>query len=565
LRGDAFYGACVNPAAPHQIGLACVKKGLVIADLRALAAAGAPRAPDGRAVVGAAAVLRAAAAAPTLARLWADPNDGRCAAGGADGTAPWPRAAWRRPRRAAPREMTGVGSRAAAAAAADPTRIDWSAATGAFAAAAAGVAANAAAAMGAADIGADIGAAFAGGGVPGDAAARCAEAHPREPVLLAGDAFGSVSVWRFAAGDCGADDADGAFAGAVRLPTARVEARRGDVHLAGRADAAAASARARVRLASPGSASAGSSSGERGERMTAATRFDDSGSGTMNANTNTNGVSVSSAAWGPGGARFAAGGSDGATAVWRSDQFLDASASPASFRAPPRPGKSRVEAIAFASAMVVAAVGSHLDSRDGRSAASLVLWDTLRPSRAPPAAAAAAHEGGATALCWLPGFAGGASPWPLLATAGRDGDIAAHDLRKLSCAAGAQTSVLWRARRVDAGVGHAAAVKALAVVANPRGSVGSPAAAACGYLVSGCKDGDVRVWSCASGAHAQHFAAAHERHTFLAPRGGGRNVLQVGVSKLVPLARGALSCGGDGTVKLFRLAPEAFEADRGAF
>ena len=299
-------------------------------------------------------------------------------------------------------------------------------------------------------------------------------------------------------------------------------------------------------------------------------RFDDSfGSGTTNANTGlgglgttTNGVSVSSTAWGPNGARFAAGGSDGATAVWRSDQFLDASASPASFRAPPSPGKSRVEAIAFASAAAVAAVGSHLDSRDGRSAASLVLWDTLRPSRAPPAAAAAAHEGGATALCWLPGFAGGASPWPLLATAGRDGDIAAHDLRKLSCAAGAQTSVLWRARRVDAGVGHAAAVKALAVVNNPRGSVGCSSN---GYLVSGCKDGDVRVWSCASGAHAQHFAAAHERHTFLAPRGGGRNVLQVGVSKLVPLARGALSCGGDGTVKLFRLAPEAFEADRGGF
>ena len=457
-----------------------------------------------------------------------------------------------------------MGSRAAAAAAADTTRIDWSAATGAFAAAAAGVAANAAAAMGAADA-PDIGAAFAGGGVPGDAAARCVEAHPREPVLLAGDAFGSVSVWRFAAD---ADGADGAFAGAVRLPTARVEARRGDVHLAGRADAAAASARARVRLASPGSAAAGSASGERGHpRVTAgSSRFDDSfGSGTTNANTGlgtTNGVSVSSVAWGPNGARFAAGGSDGATAVWRSDQFLDASASPASFRAPPSPGKSRVEAIAFASAAVVAAVGSHLDSRDGRSAASLVLWDTLRPSRAPPAAAAAAHEGGATALCWLPGFAGGASPWPLLATAGRDGDIAAHDLRKLSCAAGAQTSVLWRARRVDAGVGHAAAVKALAVVNNPRGSVGCSSN---GYLVSGCKDGDVRVWSCASGAHAQHFAAAHERHTFLAPRGGGRNVLQVGVSKLVPLARGALSCGGDGTVKLFRLAPEAFEADRGGF
>ena len=38
----------------------------------------------------------------------------------------------------------------------------------------------------------------------------------------------------------------------------------------------------------------------------------------------------------------------------------------------------------------------------------------------------------------------------------------------------------------------------------------------------------------------------------------------MGVSKLVPLEGGVLSCGGDGMVKLFRLAPEAFEADRGA-
>jgi WD40 repeat protein len=167
----------------------------------------------------------------------------------------------------------------------------------------------------------------------------------------------------------------------------------------------------------------------------------------------------------------------------------------------------------------------------------------------------AAHEGGATALCWLPGLAHGASPWPLVATAGRDGDIAAHDLRKLGDA-GSNTTVLWRARRVESGVGHAAAVKSLAALSLRNETVA---------LVSGCKDGDVRVWECASGAHVQHFAAAHERHTFLAPRGGGRNVLQVGVSKLTPLAGGVLSCGGDGTVKLFRLAPEAFEADRGGF
>ena len=71
--------------------------------------------------------------------------------------------------------------------------------------------------------------------------------------------------------------------------------------------------------------------------------------------------------------------------------------------------------------------------------------------------------------------------------------------------------------------------------------------------------GDLRVWSAASGALLQTVAGAHERHTFLAPRGGGRNVLQVGVAKIVPLDGGALTCGGDGTVKLFRLAPDARE------
>ena len=563
LQGDAFYGACVNPAVPHQIGLACVKRGLVIADLRALAAQGAPRAPDGRAVVGAAAVLRAASASSTLARLWADPRDGRLNAGGLEGIAPWPRAAWWRPKRAARREMQSVGSRVGTQHQNNHSASDWTAAASSVAAAAAGAAASAAAAVGALEL-ETVAPAFAGAGAPcsfrapGDVVARCAEAHPREPVLIAGDAFGSVSIWRFAA-DQGDEDATGtfgkasAFLGAVRLPDAR--------RLPGGAGGGAA------RAGVSSSSFAGFSYATRFDRAKGEARrqhMDAAKHGSGSAATQTaaemRGVSTSCAAWGPGGARFAAGGADGAAAVWRSDQFLDPSTAPASFRAPPHPGKSRVEAVSFASAAVVAAVGSHLaggtlslrDAAAGADAASLVLWDTLRASDAPPAAAVAAHEGGATALCWLPGLAHGASPWPLVATAGRDGDIAAHDLRKLGDG-GAQTTVLWRARRVDSGVGHAAAVKSLAALSLRDGS-------GCA-LVSGCKDGDVRVWSCASGAHVQHLAGAHERHTFLAPRGGGRNVLQVGVSKLTPLAGGVLSCGGDGTVKLFRLAPEASDAD----
>ena len=49
-----------------------------------------------------------------------------------------------------------------------------------------------------------------------------------------------------------------------------------------------------------------------------------------------------------------------------------------------------------------------------------------------------------------PRLAGGASPWPLLATAGRDGDIAAHDLRKLSARRARRPVCCGAARRVDA-------------------------------------------------------------------------------------------------------------------
>ena len=36
LTGDAFHGVCLNPTAPHQLGLAAVRKGLVVADLTRL-------------------------------------------------------------------------------------------------------------------------------------------------------------------------------------------------------------------------------------------------------------------------------------------------------------------------------------------------------------------------------------------------------------------------------------------------------------------------------------------------------------------------------------------------
>jgi hypothetical protein len=224
--------------------------------------------------------------------------------------------------------------------------------------------------------------------------------------------------------------------------------------------------------------------------------------------------------------------------------------------------------VTFVSPAVLAAAGSHLAGAANGGGDSLVLWDTLQPPGCPPAAAVAAHEGGATAMALLPGGAAGAwggsgcgaAPWPLIATAGRNGDIAAHDLRMLG-GGGKDGTVIWRSKVRNGGVGHTAAVTSLAVIAPPaarrrRFGYGSGAGS---LLISGCKDGDIRVWGASTGVHLQQHPTAHERHTFLAPRGGGANVLYMGVAKILALDGGALSCGGDGTVKLFRLTPVAFD------
>ena len=322
--------------------------------------------------------------------------------------------------------------------------------------------------------------------------------------MLAGTASGTAVLWRFAP-----DAAENGRAGVVAAP--------------------------------------GSRGGAIGANASTKSRNVETIAGSSNESSSDASSAISAVAWSPGGGRFAIGTAGGVVSTWRADGALGPRATPAATRAPTK-GDARVEALEFLSPSVVAAAGSKLAGAGD----SLALWDTLAPPTSPPAGALAAHEGGATAMCVLPGTTLGGSPWPMLATAGRSGDLAALDLRMLGGDGAA--AVVWRAGR-DAH-GHAAAVKSLAVMRPPAerrrvDGVGS-------VLVSGCKDGDVRAWSARAGRHLQHVRAAHERHTFIAPRGGGRNVLQVGVSKIVALEGGALTCGGDGTVKLFRLAPDAF-------
>ena len=433
LTGDAFHGVCLNPTAPHQLGLAAVRKGLVIADLTRLG-------PDAE---HAAAALRSASAASR--NLQRTPGEGfggypKPSAPGEEGSSP------------------GRGG---------PTRPST------------------------------------------DVAARCVAAHPSRPLLLAGAAAGSAVLWRF--------DAERGAAGGVAMPRAA------------RPDAS--------HPARPGP--------------------------------------VTAVAWSPGtGVGFAIGGWDGDACAWRGDGYR-VDGAPACEWTPHRAGgdrrwgDSRVEALAYLSPMVIALVGKNLCETRGSSGdggASVALWDTLLPGSKPAAAFSPHGPGGATAATTLLGLgvstdgggpAGVAAcgPWPLVATAGRNGDVAAHDLRSLGGSPDGARSVLWRASASRAGgEAHVAKVTALASLAGVSGasSTGS-------LLVSGCKDGDVRVWSGGTGAHLQRVHGAHERHTFVAPRGGGQNIAYVGVSEILALeGSGVLTCGGDGTVKLFRLTNEAF-------
>ena len=456
LTGDAFYGACLNPAAPHQLGLAAVKKGLVVADLRRL---GADADANGRAA------LESAAPVPRDPTLWSvgDMNT-------------WPNESWwtpggrevdeRMPRRVPDPVYPifhGGGSMYPSG--------DWSTA--------------AAAAARAVEESSPSKTSERTRRTPREAStdvsARCVASHPRRPVLLAGAAAGAAVLWRF--DDDG--DEDGGRAGEVAIPRAK------------------------------------------------------------------DGSPVTAVAWSPGtGAGFAIGGWNGDLCAFRSDGDLGKPTS----HWTPRYKDSRVEALTYLSPMTIAAVGKNLCATeyDNTLAASVMLWDTLCPSR--PAGAFSPHEGGATAVTTLAGCdAGcGAGPWPLVATAGRNGDVAAHDLRLLGGSADGARSVLWRScGRSGGGECHSAKVTALASVGT-RGS-------SRGLLVSGCKDGDVRVWRGDTGDHVQRVHGAHERHTFVAPRGGGQNMVYVGVSYIEALEdAGVLTCGGDGTVKLFRLTNEAF-------
>lgn len=255
-------------------------------------------------------------------------------------------------------------------------------------------------------------------------------------------------------------------------------------------------------------------------------------------------------AWDPHGHRVAATASDGALAVWRIDSSAAVEPPMASLAALPG---GKAESVSFARCSTVVAVAGC--SGSGGSDASLSLWDLLCPPRSARVGAAAAHSGGALALAMLPGGPSAGSLPAYVATGGTGGDVAVFDLRRLSSGSGSgsgsggaaalgSAAQLWRSSHGDSHTAQVATVAAAPWLV-PGGGGG-------GVVASGCRDGDIRLFDARSGRLLQTAPQAHSRHTFLSQKGGGTVVISAGVTCIVPLAGGFLSCGADGTVKLHR-------------
>jgi hypothetical protein len=251
---------------------------------------------------------------------------------------------------------------------------------------------------------------------------------------------------------------------------------------------------------------------------------------------------IAAVAWDGCGARIAAAGADGVVAIWRAGGGGPSAPS----LLPVFPGGAAC-GVAWLSPTVLAIAGAPSASGDG---ASLVLWDTLCPPKTRAAAAAAgsrvagfaahAGAGGAAALAAVAAAPGaGLNATCVLSGGAAAGDVAAFDLR--TAAASGAAAPLWRSAGGDGGAGAGAATLGVA----SWGGAG-------GVALCGDRGGDLRVWCLRSGRALQTQHAAHPRAAFAAtPRAGG-GAIAAGVTSLLVLPGGVLSCGADGTCKLHR-------------
>jgi len=196
----------------------------------------------------------------------------------------------------------------------------------------------------------------------------------------------------------------------------------------------------------------------------------------------------------------------------------------------------RAESAAFLTHSALACGGLCLEANS-----SVILWDPLIPNRSSGVLSASTFDVGCSSVATV-------TERNVVTACGLGGEVCAIDLRKArsgvrpphpTARRGAAPELLW-----SVGNAHGTSVIASAVLQTQSGV---------NVLVTGCREGDVRLWDIERGECIHTYPRLHGKHTLVHPY-GKNTVMQAGVTDIVPLEHGFLTCGGDGAVKLARFS-----------
>lgn len=262
-------------------------------------------------------------------------------------------------------------------------------------------------------------------------------------------------------------------------------------------------------------------------------------------------------AFSPNGERFAAVGEGGVVATWRLGG--------AAHRATDEDGALCAEwwhhcLSKEGRAVVYIGGGGSVIAVGGKcSSGNIALWDAASPPAEACIGRLKHHSATVNALCTMPGG------W-LVAAADAGGALSLTDIRMLGGSTGGART-LWSVRASKGGV-QSLITLPLAATDRPRALAMGSASGGSGVLVSGGQDGIVRVWQASSGKLLQSMEGSMSGSSsgqknggfgggkgLLGPFGGGGGGAHhsQGVTGLAVCEEGVVSCGADGTVRLFPL------------
>ncbi|MQL89897.1 hypothetical protein Taro_022486 [Colocasia esculenta] len=158
---------------------------------------------------------------------------------------------------------------------------------------------------------------------------------------------------------------------------------------------------------------------------------------------------------------------------------------------------------------------------------NVVIWDTLAPPTTSQASISC-HEGGARSLSVFDNDIGIGSISPMIVTGGKNGDIGLHDFRYIATGKSKRhrhsSELNLKAAGLDDANKFSENVNGM-IWHIPRAHLGSVTKIVTipntSLILSGSKDGDVKLWDAKRCKLVFHWPKLHERHTFLQPSSRG--------------------------------------------